>query len=112
MGMMSQQYNKELNFSKSSSIHKDGNISSNSNKESLLSLSGSLDLDGYEIEDEVAAQLHDGRKKNTLDITSPTNGERIIEDVTGITDSLDLENSDDLNKIIQRYENMLGTESS
>jgi hypothetical protein len=32
------------------------------------------------------------------------------DDNTGITDSIDLDNSDELNKIIQRYENMLSNE--
>ena len=36
--------------------------SNESNKDSILSLSGSLDLDGYEIEDEVA-QLQSEPKK-------------------------------------------------
>ncbi len=32
-----------------------------------------------------------------------------MEDLAGMTDSLDFENSDDLNKIIQKYENLLGS---
>ena len=34
------------------------------------------------------------------------------EELAGIADSLDLENSDDLNKIIQKYETMLGGSAS
>jgi hypothetical protein len=55
-----------------------------------LSASGSIDLDSYEIEDEVA-QLSD--QKNFKN-------EPKVEDNNAISDSLDLDISDDLNKII------------
>jgi hypothetical protein len=68
----------------------------NSYNQGILSLSGSIDLDSFEIEDEVATVQDAGRKMYALQESPPNVG-----------DSLDLENSDDLNKIISRYETML-----
>jgi hypothetical protein len=59
-----------------------------SNSSFLLSMSGSLDLDSYEIEDEV--------EKTIYSATS----DKIKSNSPKCFDSLDLDNSDDLNKII------------
>ena len=81
-------------------------MNTSSNKESLLSLSGSLlDLETYEIEDEVKnlSERSNSLKQNNTDNNVSDEG------VEPSTDSLDLDNSDDLNKIIQKYENLLST---
>jgi hypothetical protein len=69
----------------------------------VLSLSGSLDLEIEDGEDEPSkvglnkdlSEIHDNNAGNE-------SGNGSI-----INDSLDLDNSDDLNKIIQKYETML-----
>ncbi len=89
-------------------------MNTSDNKESILSLSGSLlDLDSYEIEDEVN-KLSDRSNNNKLgepqidqNYTDNSGGSGGDINDQGIADSLDLDNSDDLNKIIQRYETML-----
>ena len=72
------------------------------NKDSLLSLSGSLDLDSYDIGDVIknsnSEQRQFKKEVNKDSNSSDNNGGSII------ADSLDLDNSDDLNKIIQKYE--------
>ncbi len=80
-------------------------LNTSSNKGSLLSLSNSLlDLDD-EIEDEVKnmSERSNSNKQNNTDNSGSGEG---VEPI--ITDSLDLDNSDDLNKIIQKYETLLG----
>jgi len=92
------------------------NSSNNKEGESLLSLSGSLDLDSYEIEDEVAIDATINQKNSSRHNSIPPEvvdeEDNCVESGSGsggaIGDSLDLDNSDDLNKIIQKYENMLG----
>ena len=69
-------------------------------------MSGSLlDFDSQEIEDEVSKLIDVKKNSQVPRNTNEENNNSGNEN--GITDSLDLENSDDLNKIIQRYETML-----
>eukprot|EP00347_Sterkiella_histriomuscorum_P014101 403362163 len=142
-------YQKDLILSKNTS-KQDINFNQ-SQKESLLSLSGSLDLDSYEIDDEVqnpqklnsqfnnntnikvnvyskSSLQNNGASQVLSDRRSSRNNsipqeldedieddQKLLDDPYNLSssggepigDSLDLDNSDDLNKIIQKYENML-----
>ena len=64
----------------------------------MLSLSASLDLDNYDLEDVISKGKNDQRlfkgEVNKDSNSSDSNGGSII------ADSLDLDNSDDLNKVI------------
>ena len=103
------QYSKGLQSGKDSAIAQN-QMNTSSNKESLLSLSGSLlDLDSYEIEDEVKNLSERSSSIKQNDQHNTDNDEVGEGAEAAITDSLDLENSDDLNKIIQRYETLLSS---
>jgi hypothetical protein len=70
-----------------------------------------------EIEDEMVRGGLDRVKVSINGVTqnkpNPKSRQDAGEDLNAVmTDSLDFENSDDLNKIIQKYENMLGTTTS
>lgn len=83
-------------------------MNTSSNKESLLSLSSSLlDLDSYEIEDEVKNLSERSISNKQIEMNNTDNSGSGEPGEAMITDSLDLDNSDDLNKIIQKYENLL-----
>ena len=86
-------------------------MNTSSQKESLLSLSGSLlDLDSYEIEDEVKNFSERSNSIKQNDQVNNNENDGMGEGAEpAMTDSLDLDNSDDLNKIIQRYETLLST---
>ena len=89
-----------------------------------MSLSGSLDLlDSYEIEDEIETQIAKenekffnrarNHEKNNLSIEDDLSKDLKVDAealamISKQQDSLDLDNSEDLNKIIQKYEKMLG----
>ena len=75
-------------------------------KENLSSPSGSFDFEGsYDLlEDEMLRGL---AKKQESDSKERSRQAPMGEDLAGMGDSLEFETSDDINKIIQRYENML-----
>jgi len=84
-------------------------------------LSGSMDLDNAsydEIEDEMVRGGLDRVKVTINGVSQNKQNPKSRQDGAGedlnavMTDSLDFENSDDLNKIIQKYETMLGGTSS
>ena len=89
-------------------------------KENFLSPSNSLEFDSYDLlEDEMlrgfaSKQSTEGATKDPPHPMSRSRQElaNIAEDLVGVRDSLEFDNSDDLNKIIQKYETMLGPAAS
>ncbi len=103
-----------MNYSKIVTTLQKGNI------EKLEgSLSNSLEFDSYDdIEDEVskglAAMSKQSKLANGKSNAKSRQGDTFgtLEDYAVLTDSMDFENSDDLNKIIQKYETMLASSAS
>ena len=87
-----------------------------------------MEFDSYDdIEDEVNKGFQGGSQKNMKTVSpqirqqsaksksrqghavANTDTFGTMEDYAALTDSMDFENSDDINKIIQKYESMLGS---
>jgi len=84
-------------------------------KKDLLSMSGSMDLENNSYDDIEDEMLKEGLEKVNVSIklNPKSRQDAAGDDLNAVmADSLDFENSDDLNKIISKYEKMLGGSSS